>query len=201
MKKLILFDLDGVLLDSEDNMRRAWAVVREKTGIHNPFEDYFSKIGRPFQDIMAMMGITGDTKRIEQIYMAASFDFLSTAVFFPGTEQALRELSGLGIKLGVVTSKDEPRTRAVLRQLDVSFTTVQSPVGDYRGKPAPDYLLLAMAEAGVDPADSIYVGDMDTDYEAAQRAQIDYVHVPWGYGAPPPGVRSIESIQQLATII
>lgn len=197
MKTLILFDLDGVLLDSEDNMRRAWAVVREKAGVANPFEDYFSKIGRPFQDILALMGIREDTRRIEQIYMAASFDFLSDAVFFPGTEATLQELSRRGIKLGVVTSKDEPRTRAVLRQLDVSFATVQSPVGDFRGKPAPDYLLLAMAEAKTDPAECVYVGDMDTDWEAARRAQIDYIHAAWGYGGTLPGVQTIDSIHQL----
>ena len=197
MKKLILFDLDGVLLDSEDNMRRAWAVVREKAGVPNPFEEYFSKIGRPFQDILVMLGIRENTKRIEQIYMTASFDFLSNAVFFPDTEATLQELATRGFKLGVVTSKDEPRTRAVLRQLDVPFVTIQSPVGDYRGKPAPDYLLLAMAQAKTDPEDSIYVGDMETDWEAARRAQIDYLHASWGYGDPLPGVQSIESIHQL----
>jgi phosphoglycolate phosphatase len=201
MKKLILFDLDGVLLDSEDNMRRAWEVVREKAGVPNPFEDYFSRIGRPFQDILALMGIREDTRRIEQIYMTASFDFLSNAVFFPGTEATLQELSRHGVKLGVVTSKDEPRTRAVLRQIDVSFVSVQSPVGDYRGKPAPDYLLLAMAEAMTDPAESVYVGDMDTDHEAARRAQIDYIHAAWGYGGPLSGVQTIHSINQLLQMI
>jgi phosphoglycolate phosphatase len=201
MKKLILFDLDGVLLDSEDNMRRAWAVVREQAGISNPFEDYFSKIGRPFQDILAMLGIRENTKRIEQIYMTASFDFLTSAVFFPGTEATLQELARRGFKLGVVTSKDEPRTRAVLRQLDVSFVTIQSPVGDFRGKPAPDYLLLAMAQAKTDPAESIYVGDMDTDYEAARRAGMEYLHAAWGYGGPLPDVKTIESIHQLTQLM
>lgn len=201
MKRLILFDLDGVLLNSEDNMRRAWEVVREKAGIQHPFEDYFSKIGRPFQDILAMIGIRENTRRIEQIYMAASFDFLSNAVFFPDTEKTLQEISRRGLKLGVVTSKDEPRTRAVLRQLDVTFTTVQSPVGNYRGKPAPDYLLLAMAEAMIDPADCVYVGDMDTDHEAARRAQIDYIHAAWGYGGSLSGVQTIHSINQLLQMI
>jgi phosphoglycolate phosphatase len=201
MKKLVLFDLDGVLLDSEDNMRRAWAVVREKTHVKNPFEDYFSRIGRPFQDILAMLGITRETKRIEQIYMEASFDFLASALFFPETEKTLQSLSKAGIRLGVVTSKDAPRTRAVLRQLDVSFDTIQCPEGAFRGKPAPDYLLIAMAEARIDPTDTVYIGDMDTDCEAARRAQIDYIHAAWGYGQPVPGAVTIESIQQLTAIV
>jgi HAD superfamily hydrolase (TIGR01549 family) len=197
MKRLVLFDLDGVLLDSEDNMRRAWQVVQERAGISQPFEEYFSKIGRPFQDILAMMGICHETHRIEQIYMAASFDFLGDAVFFSGTEETLQALAQAGMKLGVVTSKDEPRTRAVLRQLQIHFDTIQCPSGTFRGKPAPDHLMLAMAEARTDPADTIYIGDMETDHEAARRAGIDYLHAAWGYGGCLEGGRSIASIREL----
>jgi phosphoglycolate phosphatase-like HAD superfamily hydrolase len=54
-----------------------------------------------------------------------------------------------------------------------------------RGKPAPDHLLMAMAQAGSDPAETVYIGDMAADHEAARRAGIDYAHADWGYGRRP----------------
>lgn len=201
MKRLVLFDLDGVLLHSQENMRQAWDVVLSKTSINRPFEDYFALIGRPFKDIMACLGVTGDLARIEKIYMTASFDFLSQATFFPGVREALAEIRDMGVKMGVVTSKDEPRTRAVLSTLDIRFASVQSPNDVLRGKPAPDHALVAMAEAGVDPRETIFVGDMETDWQCARRAGIDYVHAGWGYGEPIASVTNLKSISELPKYI
>ena len=107
------------------------------------------------------------------------------------------KLQAQGRALGIVTSKDAVRTNAVISQLKLKFVTIQSPAAPYRGKPAPDHLLLAMAVAGVDPKETVYIGDMDTDYQAAVRAGIDYVHASWGYGLPIPAIPSLESIDQL----
>lgn len=201
MKRLVLFDLDGVLLHSQENMRQAWDVVMRKTNVDRPFEAYFSLIGRPFKDIMACLGITNDIERIEKIYMAASFDFLAQATFFPGVRETLNEIQEMGVKMGLVTSKDLPRTKAVLAQLDITFVSVQCPNGKFRGKPSPDHVLVAMAEAGEDPADTLFVGDMETDWQAAQRAGIDYVHAMWGYGRPLAATPTLESITDLPTMI
>ncbi|MDP3849685.1 MAG: HAD family hydrolase [Luteolibacter sp.] len=201
MKRLVLFDLDGVLLHSQENMRQAWDVVLRKTDINQPFEAYFSLIGRPFKDIMACLGVTSDVEKIEKTYMTASFDFLSQATFFPGVREALAELQQMGVKMGVVTSKDLPRTKAVLAQLDIRFSSVQCPNGKFRGKPSPDHVLVAMAEAGEDPADTLFMGDMETDWQAAQRARIDYVHANWGYGRPLESTPALDSILDLPKFI
>lgn len=200
-KRLVLFDLDGVLLHSHENMRQAWEVVLAKTDVDRPFEDYFAQIGRPFKDIMHRLGVSSDVERIEKVYMTASFEFLANATFFPGVKEALAEIRDLGVKMGIVTSKDAPRTKAVLAQLDISFASVQSPNEQFRGKPAPDHLLVAMAEAGEDPAHTLFVGDMETDWQAARRAGIDYVHAGWGYGEPPESISTLESISQLPLFI
>jgi phosphoglycolate phosphatase len=199
--RLVLFDLDGVLLDSADNMRRSWGALLEKTGLQIPFEDYFSKIGRPFPDIMEMLGLRSEAERLEKIYMTASFDFLRAATFFPGTLEILQELAREQIRTGIVTSKDRPRTSAVLEQLPSQFVTVQCPVKGYRGKPAPDYLLLAMAEANCDPAETLFVGDMTTDHEAAKRAGVSYAHVAWGYGSPIPSVATLKTWHNLLELL
>lgn len=184
-KNLILFDLDGVLLDSRANMDHAWAAVRAELGIRTPFDAYFAEIGRPFADIMTRLGLAHQRAAIEAVFRRASGETMAETPFYPGAAAMLRELAADNRKLGIVTSKDSARTALVLDRLPVSFAVVKSPDEICRGKPAPDSLLMAMAMCNVDPADSVFIGDMDSDAMAAERANIDYVHAAWGYGDTP----------------
>lgn len=202
-KSLILFDLDGVIIDSRANMEAAWRAVRDATGTSVPFEDYFALIGRAFHDIMSRLGIEAEmAQQAETVFRTASMQNLSLIDFFPGAADALEALAASGKKLGVVTSKDKLRTNAILALLPVDFVTVQTPNQRLRSKPAPDHLMSAMALAQTDPADSLYLGDMDSDYEAAQRAGVDYLHASWGYGArPAPEVPALRAFSELPAFL
>jgi len=195
-KKLIIFDLDGVLIDSRDNMRDAWEAVISKTNTSVKFEQYFELIGRPFFDILEVLNLSHQAKQIEEIFRTTSANNMSQINFYSGVLATLSELIHQGLMLSVVTSKDKLRTDAVLSRLPFLFDDVQTPNGFARGKPAPDHLLLSMANTQVDPSDSIYIGDMDVDFEASSRAGIDYLHADWGYGErPSKKVRVIKSIE------
>jgi HAD superfamily hydrolase (TIGR01509 family) len=184
-KRLVLFDLDGVLLDSRENMRRSWQQVIDRFGTTVSFERYFSEIGKPFPAIMDRLGLSERADAIEAVFRIASMENLDVLRFYPGAQQTLLQMVSTGLKLGIVTSKDKLRTSAILAMLPVDFACVCAPDGKSRGKPAPDHLLLAMAQVGVDPAETLYVGDMAADHEAAVRAGIDYAHAAWGYGPAP----------------
>ena len=57
-KKILIFDLDGVLIDSKENMFLSWKQVQEKHNLKQiKFYDYFKNIGRPFNDILKILGI------------------------------------------------------------------------------------------------------------------------------------------------
>ena len=185
IKELALFDLDGVLLDSRENMRRSWSKVRERCGTDVSFERYFSEIGRPFPVIMERLGLSARASEIEAVFRMASMENLDALNFYPRVSETLLELQRRGLKIGIVTSKDQLRTNAILAMLPVTFACIHAPDGKTRGKPAPDHLLMAMAQASVDPAETIYIGDMAADHEAAKRAGIDYAHAAWGYGQEP----------------
>ncbi len=184
-KNLILFDLDGVIVDSRANMAAAWLNVQTELGVTMPFERYFAEIGRPFPDIMVRLGLADQGKAIEAAYRQGSSRLLHDTPFFDGIESLLSSAAGTGVKLGIVTSKDRTRTQLVLDRLAVDFAVVMTPGEPLRGKPAPDHLLYAMATCNCDPSETVFIGDMDSDAEAAQRAGVDYAHVAWGYGAPP----------------
>lgn len=184
-KKLVVFDLDGVIIDSRDNMERSWAEVRSRLGIDIPFEAYFELIGRPFGDILSVLGLRSRLQEIEPVFRTTSSKNLNLIRFYPDAEKTMSGLVKMGLRLGIVTSKDALRTGAILALLPVKFATVQTPNDLYRGKPAPDHLLAAIAEANADPVETIYIGDMAADAEAARRAGVDYIHAAWGYGKPP----------------
>lgn len=186
-KRMILFDLDGVLLNSRENMCYAWKKASAKAEVEVKFEAYFKEIGRPFQTIMKRIGIADPDHVIESTFRVASMERLDLLSFYPNVQRVLGQLSSEGFKLGIVTSKDKMRTNAIIALLSVEFDSVRSPNDNLRGKPAPDHLLMAMAQANVDPIETLYIGDMDADYEAAQRARVDYAHATWGYGEQPEG--------------
>lgn len=180
--QLAIFDLDGVLLDSKANMQESWKAVRQQIGTPVPFESYFSEIGKPFHDIMDTLGLGGQAREAEHIYMRTSLANNHLLRWFAGIEDMLTQLQDREIKLAIVTSKDRQRTVRLTERLPVSFSTIQSPTQGLRGKPAPDQLLIACAHANVDPEHALFVGDMSVDQQAAGRARIDFAHATWGYG-------------------
>ncbi|MFJ2342383.1 HAD family hydrolase [Streptomyces antimycoticus] len=182
--ELMLFDLDGVLMDSLPVMRSAWETVRAELGVQIPFESYAEHLGRPFADILLLLGLDR-IAGLAEAYGTAATRFSHLAQPFAGVGAALREIAAMGCRLGVVTSKSFARAVPMVDRLDAPFSIVRTP-GKGRGKPAPDTLLLALVDAGTDPSNALYVGDMAVDQEAARRAGLRYAHVDWGYGSPEP---------------
>lgn len=181
-KKLVLFDLDGVLVDSKINMMLSWNAVREKHNINTEFKDYFDNIGRPFNDILDLLSIKQDQEDIAQTYNKVSKEMINRVSFYEGTKPLLNHLASKGIKTGIVTSKDRLRCQIVLDLLGFDFDIVQTPNQDLQGKPAPDHILFAMSELDIKATDTVYIGDMNVDYLAAKNAKVDYIHAMWGYG-------------------
>ncbi len=100
-KELILFDLDGVILDSRANMERAWKQVRIQLGVTNDFEAYFALIGRPFADILDQLGLSERTEEIERVYRLASINHMDLVTIYRGVEASLEAMSVSGLKLGI----------------------------------------------------------------------------------------------------
>jgi HAD superfamily hydrolase (TIGR01509 family) len=182
--RLVLWDLDGVLLHTLPVMSVAWQRVRDEHGISASFDDYVVHLGRPFPDILHLLDLALARDHVAQIqttYRSASAEHAYLAAPFPGVRETLHHLVSQDVPTGVVTSKSRETALPLLDRLACPFTVVRTP-GQERGKPAPDPLLLALTDVGVDPAEAVYIGDMDVDEEAARRAGIRYVHAGWGYG-------------------
>ena len=69
-KKHFIFDVDGVLFDTKKNMEQAWLFVNHKYKLKVPFSKYFKNIGRPFKEILKLINIKNNFKKIERDFFS-----------------------------------------------------------------------------------------------------------------------------------
>lgn len=183
----ICFDLDGVLIDSIEIMEGAWNFSCESMGINIPFSEYKKGIGMPFEVILDLVGIESEKHQdFKNIYDEFSEKNIELIKLPAEVRDSLKRLKDENLKISVVTSKCKYRTKNIMDKFFKSddFDIVLSPddVPSGRGKPHPDPLLFVCAVLGVDPYNSLYVGDMKTDKTAAKRAGYHFIYANWGYG-------------------
>ena len=102
-------------------------------------------------------------------------------------------------KIGIVTSKDLSRTKIITSKLP-KFDIISCPENNLMGKPEPDQILYAMSQTSSDNEETVYIGDMEVDKIAAEKAKIDFVYAEWGYGKMK-STYSIKNISELKDII
>ena len=183
-----LFDIDGTLLDSAEDIcgavRQALAVMPECPPL--TFEYLRSYIGRHLIELFRDIYPHSPTEQIDglvQIYRTSYYarEHKMTRVF-PGVAEALAALGG---RKATATTKGTPTTRIVLELFGLlqHFDHVQGTDG-FPSKPAPDVILTALAALGARPEDCLMVGDSAPDIEAGKRAGVKTCAVRYGYGNP-----------------
>ena len=181
MKKLILFDLDGVLFNTKINMERSWNDVKKEFGININFKFYFNKIGIPFNQILKKLRIERNKKKIELFYKKKSIFYNNLTKIYPNVKTTLNYLKKK-YKLGIVTSKDRFRTKKLIEQYKLKFSVVICPSKKIRGKPFPDPINKALNILKVNNCNTYYVGDTKYDYLAAKRSLVKFIYASYGYG-------------------
>ena len=182
-KKIILFDLDGVLINSKQNMLKSWKKVQKKHSLDVKFINYFKNIGIPFRDILKKLKIYKNIKEIEKTYKQESLNNLNDIKIFAGVINFLKYLKNKKIKIGIVTSKDKERTLKIIKKLKVNFNIIVCPSKNLRGKPYPDQINKALNKFSDNKKYICYVGDTKVDSIAAKKAGIDFVFASYGYGS------------------
>ena len=177
----VIFDLDGVLVDSTDVMRRAFSVAyAEVVGAGPaPFAEYNRHLGRYFPDIMRIMGLP---PAMEEPFVRESYRLAHLVPRCPGVPELLGALRERGLRLAVATGKSGPRARSLLDQLGV-LTMFDEVIGSdevAHPKPAPDIVLHALELLSVTAEDAIMVGDAVTDIASARGAGVTAVAALWG---------------------
>lgn len=190
-QRLVIFDCDGTLVDSQDLIVQAMDLAFEQMGLTPPArQNTLSIVGLSL--IEAMEVLVPDASPADQQVLAerykTSFGSLVSDTdrqepLYEGAADAVRSLSARDdVVLGIATGKSQRGVRRVLSEHDLHqcFVTIQT-ADDAPSKPHPAMIHQAMAEAGAEPQNTVMIGDTVYDLQMAQAAGVPAVGVDWGY--------------------
>jgi len=186
---LILFDLDGTLLDTAPDLGLALNMQRERHGLQalpqseiRPYASHGSKGLLALGFDITPDDASFDAMRIEYL---ALYDevFKRAPVLFEGMEQLLATIEARNLGWGVVTNKPRRFTEPLLREIGLYDRAACVVCCDdaERAKPYPDTLFLACDQARILPSNAIYIGDAERDIQAGRAAGMPTVVALYGY--------------------
>ncbi len=188
--RLVVFDCDGTLVDSQHAIVEATRVAFREMGLNEPDPSSVRHVvGLTLEDAIARLlprALPELHRQVAAAYRRAFQTLRSRTDYqeplFDGIREVIDALARAGMFLGVATGKSRRGLIATLDRhgLGGKFVTLQT-VDDNPGKPAPDMLRRAMAEAGVDPGETAMIGDTIYDIEMARNAGTAAIGVAWGY--------------------
>lgn len=186
LPKAVLFDLDGVLYDSNSVMEQVYGVVIKQVKGHLTERDSLvirEKINNAPTYVLKSVGIR-DPKAKETYNKLYLNKIKSGVTFFPGIAELFVALKDLGFNLGIVTSQPFSRYKAIIEHasfkdlIDIAVTWNDIPRD--KQKPDPAGITKALNVLEVKSSNAAYVGDDPKDIEAAKRAGVISVAAMWG---------------------
>lgn len=190
---LVIFDMDGTLVDSQAHICAAMEGAFAGEGLPVPARTRILNIvGLSLPQAVALLAADQPQARVDRLvagYKAAYSDLRGAlgeqagSPLYPGARAALDRLAGLDhVLIGVATGKSRRGLDHVIATHDLAryFVTVQV-ADDHPSKPHPSMILRALAETGVAPGRAVMVGDTSYDMEMGAAAGIPTLGVAWGY--------------------
>lgn len=190
---LILFDLDGTLINSEAILLAAQHETFARHGLVHPGREAGLGVVGLTLDIalMRLGGLPVPDAALAATYKEvfgamrrqAQADAALDEPLFPGVSETLAALAGMpGVQLGIATGKSRRGAEYIVERHGWQglFATIQT-ADDAPSKPHPGMILRAMQETGAQPARTAMVGDASFDIEMAVAAGVIPVAVSWGF--------------------
>lgn len=186
---MILFDLDGTLVDTAPDLGYALNLQRERHGFAplsldaiRPFASHGSQGLLKVGFNISPQDFTFEVMRAEYLELYNQV-FTRSPVLFDGIGDLLSSLHQQAIKWGVVTNKPRRFAAPLLdsMQLDIPMACLVCGDDAKLPKPAPDTLFLACQQVLANPKDCFYVGDAARDIEAGNAAGMQTITALWGY--------------------
>ena len=194
MVRLVVFDLDGTLVDSRRDLAdSANALLAAYDAPPLPDDAVVAMVGEGARTLVARVldaaGVTTDVDRALAGFLAHYDRRLTNHTqLYPGVTDTLERLSARGVAMGVVTNKPQRPTDRLLDHFGLTRSFVEVIGGDtiHGRKPDPTGLRAVMHTAGVEACDTLMVGDSWVDIETARRAGTHACFAEYGFGLLPP---------------
>jgi len=180
----VIFDMDGVLLDSEPLHYEAVRVLLAEHGVEFPLEDYFRYLGTTltstWDDLCERYPISMPFEQFEARYNSDVLDqYLAGAPLIRGARELVAKLKDAGVPIAVASSSHRVWVDAALSGAGLREYFEQTTAGDEvpMGKPSPEIYLKAAEKLGIDPAQCIAIEDAPAGVESAKAAGMKVVLV------------------------
>lgn len=188
-KTTYIFDLDGTLLDTLQDLAAAVNFALRKNGMEeHSIDDIRRFVGNGVRKLIERAVPDGSKNpRIDEVfadfrsyYMQHSLD---TTKPYDGITEILQELKMRGCKMAVVSNKMMAATQELVAHF---FPEIEVAIGEneaegIRKKPAPDMVFEALNRLGAEAESAVYIGDSDVDIQTAKNAGVPCISVLWGF--------------------
>lgn len=197
-KSLVIFDLDGTLLNTITDLGMAanFALKEEGFPTHS-IEAYPHFVGNGVKRLLERvlpedMRSEANIERLRTRFMEY-YDSHCTdhTVPYHGIPELLDELRGMGVKMAIASNKYQEAVEKLARHFfpDIPWAAVEGNKEYMPVKPDPSIIFEILGKVVVPKEETLYVGDSGVDMETARRACVDSVGVTWGF-------RSIRELRQ-----
>jgi phosphoglycolate phosphatase len=185
----LVFDLDGTLTDPELGISRCIVYALERMGVPAPERTQLRRhIGPPLRQVFGDLLATSDPALIERAVAVYRERFGEVGLYenelYPGTAEGIEHLAGSGHRLFVATTKAEVYARRIIEHFQVGhhFVEVYGAALSGAGSHKSELLARLVKEHGIEPVESVMIGDRGSDVSGARVNGLRTVGVLWGYG-------------------
>jgi phosphoglycolate phosphatase len=172
---LFLFDLDGTLIDSAQDISNSANAILDEISMGRLTEDEIRPlIGLPAAEIFRFAGIE-DSEHIDSLVIRFRKHLSETggspSIVYPGVKETLAALKDRGVILNIVTNKPTNLAKLVVERSQILdyFSHIQGADG-IEPKPSPAGIKICMEKAAKSPSETVMVGDSHVDIQAAKAA-------------------------------
>jgi len=181
---VLVLDIDGTLVDSNDAHARAWCDALAEEGFHPPFEKVRSLIGMGGDKLVPeLTQIPDGDPRAEKLSERRAEIFkehyLPRLRGFPDVRALMEKIVARGVRLVIATSAKKEEVDPLLRIAGIEDLIDKKTSGDdaENSKPDPDIVSAAIERAKVRPDQALMLGDTPYDMEAATKAGVEVIAV------------------------
>ena len=189
--KLVLFDLDGTLLDTLDDLSEAVNHAMRLRGFPLHTRDEYMKMVGNGVRYLVLRALPDEQKGDEALLDAALADFRTfyTAHIdvhthpYPGMQELVRELNLRGVRMAIASNKFQEGTEYLVKKFfpGIPFVAVLGNRPGFPLKPDPGIVQEVLQKTGLTQAEALMVGDSPTDMKTAENGGIQGIAVSWGY--------------------
>lgn len=201
-KELIIFDMDGTLVNSSLTIANAINYVRQNLGLEEMEQAHILRLVNdhtinPAQTFYNAKAFEPQHEKWFSEYY--SNNHANELVLYEGIDTLLVSLKEKGHTLAVATNAYRVSTLESLThlQIDHLFDSIACYDDVAQGKPHPDMLHKVLDEVGYHASEALFIGDGPRDELASQRANIDYIMVDWGFTEHNDAVRNVKELHSI----